>query len=67
MELDEDMIIDKDIAHLLSQGVYPPIFHQFRSIGLYVIRIFKDFQWIYVIVDDRIPVDVKGLPVFGRC
>jgi len=68
MELDPDMIVGKEIATLLSNGVYPPIFHRFRAIGLYVIRIFKDFQWIYVIVDDRVPVSLKtGLPVFGRC
>ncbi len=30
MEYDEDMIIDKEIATILSQGVYPPIFHRYR-------------------------------------
>jgi len=53
------MIVDKEIASILSKGVYPPIFHKFRSIGLYVLRFFKNFQWIYVIVDERIPVDIK--------
>jgi len=43
MELDPDMMVDKDITTLLSNGVYPPIFHRYRAIGLYVIRIFKDF------------------------
>ena len=68
LELDKDMIVDKEIATLLSQGVYPPIFHRFRSKGLYVIRIFKNFQWIYVIIDERIPFDTKTKkPVFGKC
>jgi hypothetical protein len=68
MELDPDMIVDKDIASILSKGVYPPIFHKFRAIGLYVIRIFKNHTWIYVLVDERIPVDIKtNKPVFGRC
>lgn len=68
MELDPDMIVDKEIASLLSKGVYPPIFHRFRKIGLFVIRIFKNFTWIYVIVDERIPVDTKTQkPVFGHC
>lgn len=68
MEYDEDMIVDKEIASLLDNGVYPPIFHRFRSIGLYVLRFFKNFQWIYVIVDQRIPVDKKTrVPIFGRC
>lgn len=67
MEYDANMIVDKEIANLLSKGVYPPIFHKYRAIGLYVIRLFKDFQWIYVIVDERVIVDKKGKPVFGSC
>jgi len=62
------MIIDKDIASSLSKGVYPPIFHRFRCKGIFVIRIFKNFNWIYVIIDERIPVDkTTKLPVFGSC
>jgi len=62
------MIIDAELASVFSKGVYPPIFHKYRSIGLYVIRIFKNHKWIYVIVDERIPVDIKTQkPVFGRC
>lgn len=71
MELDPDMLVGPEIADLLSKGVYPPIFHRYRDIGLFVIRIFKDMQWIYVLVDDRIPVHRigknAGIPVFGRC
>ena len=59
MEYDNNMIVDKEIASILSKGVYPPIFHKYRKIGLYVIRIFKNFTWIYVIVDERIPIDLK--------
>lgn len=67
MEYDPDMIVDKDIASILSNGVYPPIFHKFRSIGLYVIRIFKNFQWIYIIVDEKIPCNKKKEPIYGKC
>jgi calpain, invertebrate len=68
MEYDKDMIVDKEIASLLSNGVYPPIFHKFRSIGLYVIRIFINFTWVYILVDERIPCDTHTRkPVFGRC
>jgi len=42
LEIDEDMIIDAELASIFSKGVYPPIFHKYRSIGLYVIRIFKN-------------------------
>lgn len=72
MEYDVDMIVDKEIASLLSNGVYPPIFHKYRAIGLYVIRIFKNFQWVYVVIDERIPVHTEkgkkhNQPVFGHC
>jgi len=68
MDYDKDMIVDKIIADCLSKGVYPPIFHRFRGIGLFVIRLFVEFQWIYVIVDERIPVDSKTKkPIFGSC
>ena len=49
-------------------GVYPPIFHRFRLRGLYVLRFFKNFRWVYVIVDDRLPVNIESKqPVFGTC
>lgn len=68
MEYKSDMIVDKEIATLLSNGVYPPIFHRFRNRGIYVIRLFKNFKWIYVVIDDRIPVNKTTLkPVFGHC
>ena len=67
MEYDENMVIDSQLADLLSSGVYPPIFHKYREIGLYVIRIFKNFSWIYVIVDERIIVDKETrAPIFAH-
>ncbi len=31
-------------------------------------RIFKNFNWIYILVDERIPIDKDTLkPVFGTC
>lgn len=70
--LSSDMIVDKDICDKVSKGVYPPIFHKFRNVGLYVLRFFKNFKWLYVIIDDRIPVHFdeklgKQVPVFGSC
>ena len=56
MDLYPEMIVDKEIATLLSNGVYPPIFHKYRSHGIFVMRFFKNFKWIYVIIDERIPV-----------
>ena len=68
MEYDPQMIVDKEIATILSNGVYPPIFHRFRSRGLFVLRIYKNFNWIYVIIDARIPINIETRkPVFGTC
>jgi hypothetical protein len=36
-------------------GLYPPMFHYLREYGMYVFRVFKDFEWLYVIMDDRLP------------
>lgn len=67
MEYDPDMIVDKEIAMLMCNGIYPPVFHKFRSRGLYILRIFKNMNWIYILIDDRVPVDKnKNTQVFGR-
>jgi hypothetical protein len=35
---------------------------------MYVMRFFKEFEWRYVIIDDRIPCyKSNNMPVFGRC
>lgn len=78
MEYTDDMIVDKEIASLLCNGLYPPIFHRYRSVGMYILRIYKNFTWVYVILDERIPCHmetIKGAgkevqkmrPVFGSC
>jgi hypothetical protein len=59
MEYNPGMIVDKEIASILCNGIYPPIFHRYRSKGLYVIRIFKNFKWIYIVIDGRIPINKK--------
>jgi hypothetical protein len=51
MEYDQNMVVDNELASALSKGVYPPIFHKFRDIGLYIFRFFKDFTWVYVMID----------------
>ena len=35
--------------------------------GLHAIKFFVEGDWITVVVDDLIPVDAAGRPVFGRC
>ena len=67
-ENDEFIEVDKKTAFMLSSGVYPPLFHKYRKIGLYVMKFFKEFKWRFVIIDDRIPCGKSnGEPVFGRC
>jgi len=47
--------VNKEFAMNCSNGVYPSIFHVYRIKGIFVFRFFKNFKWLYVIVDDRIP------------
>ncbi len=49
-----------------SKGVYPGLFHIYRKKGIYIFRFFKNFQWVYVIIDDRLPC-IDKFPVFGTC
>ena len=52
----------------MSLGVYPPIFHIYRKKGLYVFRFFKNFNWFYVLVDTRLPVDrYSNKLIFSSC
>ena len=51
-----------------SSGIHPPLFHAFRKHGIFVFRFFKSQSWVYVIVDDMIPVDSKTKSlVYGVC
>ena len=60
LEYDPNMIVDKEISVNLSRGIFPPIFHKFRSRGIYVLRYFKNFEWVYVIIDERLPVKTES-------
>ena len=35
--------------------------------GLHAVRFFVEGSWVTVVIDDLMPVDTHGLPVFGRC
>jgi len=72
---DPEKNTDGEISNLeaagMTCGVYPPMFHYLRKHGMYVFRFFKNYSWIYVIIDDRLPCYKRsyGDPeiVFGRC
>jgi calpain len=63
--------ISDELAHKLTKGVYPKIFHFLEKFGMYVFRFFKNYQWVYVIIDDRIPCysgDAQNPQiVFAKC
>jgi len=62
-------LTDEEAKGMLS-GVYPPLFHDYRKYGIYVLRFFKNYAWRYVLVDDRLPCnkayDVPEL-IFACC
>ena len=57
IDFENIQMLDKTTVENCSNGVYPPLFHRFRTIGLYVMRFFKDFRWRYVVIDDKLPVE----------
>jgi hypothetical protein len=47
--------LDEEEIKMMSEGIYPPLFHSFATKGIYCFRFFKNFKWRYVIIDDRLP------------
>ncbi len=70
-EKNTDGVISNYEASGMTAGVYPPMFHYLRKHGMYVFRFFKNYSWIYVIIDDKLPCYKRsyGDPeiVFGHC
>ena len=69
----DDGIIDDEETVMLSTGVYPPIFHTFRTKGIFCFKFYKNFKWRYVIIDDRLPCfkqyqqKYKPVLIYGHC
>ena len=65
----KDEVTDEEAAGMLM-GVYPPLFHEYRKFGIYVLRFFKNYAWRYIIIDDKLPCfktyDVPEL-IFASC
>ena len=41
---------------------------EYADQGIYVVQVFKNGEWVPVMVDDRIPVDIiSSRPLFARC
>lgn len=56
-----ESVVDQEAKGLFN-GVYPPIFHQFKRYGIYVLRFYKNFAWRYVIIDDQLPCHANRNP-----
>ena len=54
-----DFSKEESYYKLLSQ-LWPVAFQHFGKFGIYVIRIYKNNGWRYVIIDDRIPCVSKA-------
>ena len=69
----EDGKIDEEEIKMMSEGIYPPIFHMFSVKGIYCFRFFKNLKWRYVLIDDRLPCekvfysDQPKVLFFGHC
>ena len=69
----EDGKIDEEEIKMMSEGVYPPIFHSFSQKGIYCFRFFKNLKWRYVIIDKRFSCGKINHPcqpinlIFGHC
>ena len=69
----DDGKIDEEEIKMMSEGIYPPIFHSFSSKGIYCFRFFKNFKWRYVLIDDRLPCHATYNPnqpkklIFAHC
>jgi Ca2+-binding EF-hand superfamily protein len=72
-EILEDGEIDNEEGIMLSTGIFPPIFHGFRKQKIFCFKFYKNFEWVYVIVDDRFPCkkifNDRQVPklLYGRC
>ena len=65
-KISKNFIVTPKIAKEMTEGVYPPIFKIYEKYGLYVLKLYKNFSWRYVIIDDRIPwYKSTKTPIYG--
>ena len=58
--------INHEIWNAIHHGVFPSIFHHYIKKGIYIMRFMKDFDFHYVITDDRLPCRANKELVFAR-
>ena len=57
--------VDEDDLKPLFEGIYPLAFHSFAKFGMYVFKFFVKEQWIYVLIDNKIPCNSDNEPIFS--
>jgi hypothetical protein len=71
-EYNEDIlkgkIISNDALKLIQTGIFPPIFHGFRHKKIFCFKFFKNNNWVWVIIDDKLPVQKQQKRlIYGKC
>lgn len=72
-DVDNEICIKDDNinAESVLKGVYCSVFHYLSRYGMYVFRFYKNCNWKYVIIDDRLPSNYMNLNnkklVFSNC
>ena len=57
--------VEEDDLKPLFEGIYPRVFHSFAKYGMYVFRFFVREQWVYVLIDNKIPCNSDNEPIFS--
>ena len=67
-EILDDGVITEEEMKMICFGIYPPIFHTFKKKGIFCFKFYKDMRPLYVIIDDRLPVNRNSNQlIFARC
>ncbi len=61
-----ETVITKSMQTTLYNSVFSPLFHFYVTKGMYVLRFMVDYQWRYVITDDKLPCDSSGVPLYAK-
>lgn len=65
-KLDAGQALTREMWECLDESLFPPIFHYYATKGMYVIRFMKNYEWHYVIMDDRLPCRDDKTPIYAK-
>ena len=49
-----------------SKGILPPAFHFMNKMGIYVFKFYKNNKNVFVIIDDKLPINMDGNIIYAR-